>query len=110
MKKRFEVIFLEEALDFIYKLDEKTGEKILYNIRKSSYHNDPELLKKLTGEIWEFRTRYKKNHYRLLAFWDKRNNENVLVVGTHGFMKKTSKVDRKEIKRAEEIRKNYFEE
>ncbi len=110
MEKRFEVIFLEDALDFIYNLDKKTREKILYNIRKSSYHNDPELLKKLTREIWEFRTRYKKNQYRLLAFWDKRDNGNTLVISTHGFVKKTGKVDKKEIKKAEVTMRNYFEE
>ncbi len=109
MRKRFEVILLEEAYEFIYSLDEKTSEKILYNLRKSTHHNDPELLKKLTEDIWEFRTRYKNNQYRLLAFWDKRNNSNVLVISTHGFVKKTSKVNKKEIKKAEKIMKNYFE-
>jgi len=110
MKNRFEVIFLEEALDFIYGLEKKTSEKILYNINKSVYHNDPELFKKLTSEIWEFRTRYNKNQYRLLAFWDKRDNKNILVISTHGFIKKTSKVDKKEIRKAEEIMKKYFDE
>lgn len=101
---------LDEALEFIYSLDEKTSEKILYNINKSSYFNDPELFKKLTNEIWEFRTRYNKNQYRLLAFWDKRDNKDTLVISTHGFIKKSSKVDKKEIKKAEEIMKKYFDE
>ena len=110
MKKRFEVILLDEALDFIYDLDDKTSEKILYNINKAAYHNDPELFKKLTSDIWEFRTKYGKKEHRLLAFWDKRDKTDVVVISTHGFVKKTNKVDKKEIKKAEGIMKKYFEE
>lgn len=32
---------------------------------------DPELFKKLTDEIWEFRTLYQGLQYLILAFWDK---------------------------------------
>lgn len=110
MKKRFEVILLEEALEFVYGLDRKSSAKILYNIDKSSINKDPELFKKLNDDIWEFRTRFNKKQFRLLAFWDKRNNKDVLVIATHGFMKKTSKVSKNEIKRAEEIMKKYLSE
>jgi hypothetical protein len=68
MDKKFEVIFLEEAIEFLRELDEKPKEKIFYNITKASYSNDPKLFKKLTGDIWEFRTLYAKVQYRLLAF------------------------------------------
>jgi len=110
MKKRFEIRFMREARDFLYEQDEKTSKKILYNIDKTSYSNDPKLFKKLTKNIWEFRTRFDKKQYRLLAFWDKRDNKNVLVVSTHGFIKKTSKVDKKEIKKAEKLMKDYFDD
>lgn len=110
MKKKFEVLFLPEAVDFIYSQDEKTSRKILYNIDKASYSNDPKLFKKLTQEIWEFRTRFNNQQYRLLAFWDKRNAQDILVISTHGFIKKTSKVDQKEIKKSERLMKEYFED
>lgn len=71
MKKKFHVEFLHEAVDFLSGLDDKSRIKILYNIDKSAFHTDPKLFKKLSGEIWEFRTLYKKKQYRLLAFWDK---------------------------------------
>ena len=70
MDKRFEVIFLEEAFEFLEHLERKHYEKILYNIRKSQIENDPELFKKLNNDIWEFRTLYQGLQYRLLAFWD----------------------------------------
>jgi len=110
MKPKFEVVFLEEAIEFLDELDEKSREKILYNIDKARYVNDPKLFKKLTSLIWEFRTLYQKKQYRILAFWDKEDDLKTLVVTTHGFVKKTSKVPKKEIQKAEEIRKNYFDD
>ena len=110
MNPKYEVIFLEEAMKFLEGVDEKAREKIIYNIDKTRYVNDPKLFKKLTGEIWEFRTQYQKLQYRLLAFWDKRDKKETLVVSTHGIVKKTSKVPRPEIKKAEQIRKEYFED
>lgn len=56
MNNPFEVIFLEDAFEFLNKLEAKHSAKILYNIRKAQAVHDPELLKKLNDEIWEFRT------------------------------------------------------
>jgi len=108
-RKSFKVEFLGEAIDFMDFLDDKTREKIYYNVRKAQVVNDPELFKKLNDFIWAFRTKYNKNYYRLLAFWDKSENETTLVLATHGFIKKSQKTPQSEIKRAEEIRKQYFE-
>jgi hypothetical protein len=68
MNKKFNIDFLGEAYDFVESLDEKTRTKIYYNARKTQVINDPELFKKLNEFIWEFRTKYNKNYYRLLAF------------------------------------------
>jgi hypothetical protein len=70
--------------------------------------NDPRILKKLNDEIWEFRTKYAGFQIRLLAFWDKRDNKKTLVISTHGFIKKMSKIPKSEIERAIRIRENYF--
>jgi phage-related protein len=110
MKKKYKVDLLGEAIDFMESLDGKTREKVYYNIRKSQVINDPELFKKLNDLIWEFRTKFNKNYYRLLAFWDKTDNKETLVIATNGFIKKTKKTPKNEIKRAEEIRKEYFEQ
>ena len=58
MTKLFEIVFLEEAFDFLKSIDRKHYEKILYNIRKSQIVNNPELLKKINDELWEFRKLY----------------------------------------------------
>jgi phage-related protein len=106
---RFEIEFLEDAREFLAKVDIKTRNKILFNIDKARITNDPVLFKKLDTDIWEFRTKYNKQHYRLLAFWDKRNNKNTLVICTHGFIKKTDKVPKGEIERAKQLMKMYIE-
>ena len=110
MDNKFDLIFLEEAFEFLRSLDKKHYEKILYNIRKSQIEHDPELFKKLNDEIWEFRTLYQGLQYRLLAFWDKSNAIETLVVSTHGFVKKRSKVPDSEIQKAKQIRLKYFED
>jgi phage-related protein len=107
MKPRFDVQMLPEADEFLASLDVKARNKIIYNVRKSTFVIDNELFKKLEGsDIWEFRTLYGGICYRLLAFWDKEANS--LVLATHGFEKKTDKTPKKEIERAETIRKQYF--
>ena len=108
MKAKFDTIFLEEANEFLEDLDEKPRDKILYNIWKSTQVIDNEIFKKLQDEIWEFRTLHQKTYYRLLAFWDKENEERTLVVVTHGFIKKTGKTPKGEIERAQNLREKYF--
>lgn len=109
MNKNFEVIFLEQALEFLDSLDLKTRRKIYYNIDKAKLGLDPKLLKKLTDEIWEFRTKYSGLQYRLFAFWERTDNTETLVISTHGKVKKADKVLKSEIEKAERIRKTYFE-
>jgi len=110
MGKLFEVVFLEEAYDFLKSIDKKHYEKILYNIRKAQLENDPKLFKKLNDDIWEFRTLYQGLQYRMLAFWDKTDKANTLVVSTHGFIKKRSKVPNNEIQKAIQQRIKYLNE
>lgn len=57
-----------------------------------------------TDNIWEVRIRYEGNIFRLLGFFD----GNDLVILNHGFTKKTQKTAKKEIKKAEQRKKNYF--
>jgi phage-related protein len=109
MEPKFNVVFLEDAIKFLDGLDEKPREKILYNIFKARVVNNKELFKKLSGEIWEFRTYFNKQFYRLFAFWDKTDKKDTVVVSTHGIVKKTNKVSKSEIRKAEHIRLQFFE-
>jgi phage-related protein len=107
--KKFEILLSDEVNSFLDEIAEKDRDKILFNIKKAQELNDPRLFKKLKGsEIWEFRTKYAKKEYRLLAFWDKRKPEATIVICALGFIKKTSKTPSGLIDQTEQIRQEYF--
>lgn len=108
VRKYFETRFMEEADQFFEQLGSNTIRKVLYNIELAEYTNNPKLFKKLQQDIWEFRTRYLGKQIRLLAFWDKSDNQQTLVIATHGFIKKVDKVPSNEIIRAVKLRDEYF--
>lgn len=47
MLKRFEVELLDEAFEFLEKLDLKVKKKVLQNLNKAKIHTDHSLFKKL---------------------------------------------------------------
>mgnify|MGYP003452868369 CR=1 FL=1 len=105
----FQLAILDEAKEFLQSLPRQAYKKILYNIdRVANGERNNELFKKLENtHIWEFRTLYDGIAYRLFAFWD--TESQTLVVATHGIIKKTQKTPKKEIAKAEDIMKQYFE-
>jgi phage-related protein len=104
----FETRFLDEADIFLAGLDSKITKKVLYNIDLAEQTLDPKLFKKLHIHLWEFRIHYSKFQIRLLAFWDKTDAKQTLVIATHGFIKKVDKVPKSEIMKALKIRQKYF--
>lgn len=105
---KLQVVLLDEAIEFIQSLPLKVQKKIAYNYLKIEQGIiDNELFKKLeNSNIWEFRTIFSGNCYRLFSFWE--TGTETLVIATHGIVKKTQKTPPKEIAKAEEIRKEYF--
>ena len=106
--ERFDVVFLEEALLFLDGLDEKTRDKIIYNITKAKSTLDSELFKKLNADIWEFRTMFNRKHYRLFAFWDTSSSSRTIVIATHGIVKKANRTPVSEIEKAIKVRSDYL--
>ena len=100
---------MDEALSFVRSLPLKVQQKITYNYKKIEQGvMDKELFKKLeNSEIWEFRTLFNGSCYRLFSFCD--TETETVVIATHGIVKKSQKTPPKEITKAEEIRKKYFE-
>ena len=100
---------MQDAIDFLTLLPQKARVKVVYNIGKSMFVLDNSLFKKLGNtDIWEFRTLFNGNCYRLFSFWD--TETETLIIATHGIVKKTQKTPPKEIAKAEGIRKQYFEQ
>ena len=108
-QQMFRLLLTSEARNFLHSLPAQATKKILYNIdRVAGGEKNIELFKKLeSSDIWEFRTLYNKTAYRLFAFWD--NDGDTLVIATHGIVKKTQKTPKKEIDKAEEIRRQYYQ-
>ena len=101
------ILLTDEAKAFVRSLPEKAQKKITFNILKvEGGEMDKDLFKKLNDEIWELRTSYNGMCYRMLAFWDRERR--ALIIATHGFVKKTWKVPKREIDRAEAIMKQYY--
>ena len=102
------VVLTEEAKAFLDAQPFKAQQKIYYNIFKVEEGvKEVDIFKKLEGtEIWEFRTLNNGICYRLFSFWD--TEQSTLIIATHGIVKKTQKTPTKEINKAEEIRKEYF--
>lgn len=109
VKECFKVELSSEVREFLRGVGEKAKTKILYNIAKAQRVNDKDLFKKLTTEIWEFRTLFNDTHYRIFAFWDKTGPIDTLVLTTHGIVKKTAKTPQSDLDKAERIRKIYFD-
>lgn len=102
------IMLSEEAKAFIKAQPLKAQQKIYFNIFKvEGGVMDAELFKKLdNSDIWELRTLFNGICYRLFAFWDKELGAFVIV--THGIVKKTQKTPKKEIEKAEQFMRAYF--
>ncbi len=112
MDKPIEVIFMKQAEDFVDELEEKARRKLFHAIRKTKAREIGQWFKKLKGTdgIYEFRFDENGKFYRLFAFWDNEDKIETLVVAAHGITKKTNKTANEEIKKAEHIKREYFEE
>ncbi len=96
-------------VDFLDSLPGKQAQKITWvlEIIEDSRIVPKQYFKKLvnTDDIWEARVSSGSNIFRLLGFFDGNN----LVILTNGFVKKTQKTPKKEIKLAEQRKKDYLE-
>ena len=94
--------------DYLESLTNKQVEKVFFVLDLvESFDIVPrKFFKKLdsTDDIWEVRVQYANNIFRLFGFFD----GNDLVVLNHAFTKKTQRVPKKEIKIAEQRKKDYF--
>ncbi|NVO12216.1 MAG: type II toxin-antitoxin system RelE/ParE family toxin [Bacteroidales bacterium] len=112
MDKPIEVIFLDQAEEFVDSLEAKARQKLFHSIRKTKERLIGQWFTKLKGSdgIYEFRFDENGKFYRLFAFWDTEFQAETLIVGSHGIAKKSNKTPKEEITKAERIKRNYFEE
>ena len=93
--------------DFYNPLDKKLKEKVDYvlQIIISVERISTKFFKHLDDGIYEIRIEYKSDIYRIFSFFD----EGRLIILLHGIKKKTQKTPRKELDRAKELRREYYE-
>ena len=110
LRKPIKVRFLKEAETYFLAQNEKIQKKFLVSFEKTEAGNKGTWFAKLknTDGIYEFRQRDHQKFYRIFAFWDSEEKE-TLIVATHGIDKKSNKTPSKEIKKAEHLKKKYFE-
>lgn len=112
MDKPIELIFLKQAEEFTDSIENNPKKKLFQAIRKTKDRLFGQWFTKLKNSdgIFEFRVDDSGKYYRLFAFWDTEGDEVTLVVATHGLIKKTNKTPPSEIRKAEQIKREYFEE
>jgi len=95
--------------DFYYKQNVKVQDKIDWTVTlvQTTKIVPEKFLKHLksTSGLWEIRVSANNGIFRIFCFFDKGN----LVVLLSGFQKKTQKTPKSEIKRAERLKKEYYE-
>jgi hypothetical protein len=76
---------------------------LLTRVANEGPPNDENKFKDLKGEdgLCEFKT---SGGLRLLCFWD----EGSLIVTTHGYLKDKQKAPKRELERAQQLRRDYF--
>lgn len=101
-KRYFLDFYQEQGSDVQKKIDYVIG--LVRDVPRLS----EKFLKHIEGSegLYELRIQVVSDIYRVFCFFDKGS----LVVLAQGFQKKTQKTPRKEIEKAERIRKEYFSE
>lgn len=105
-----EIIFYKNHfIEFYQKQDQKVKGKIQYVLEliKQVDRVPEKFLKHITGTngLYEIRVEYQTNIYRIFCCFD----QGQLVVLFNGFQKKTQKTPQKEIDKATQLMKEYFE-
>lgn len=91
---------------FMETLTEKVQEKIMYGLLllKTQERLSAKFVKYIRDELYELRTEYNGNIYRVFFIFDKGQ----VVVLFNGFQKKTQKTPNNEIEKALKIKEAYY--
>ena len=93
--------------DFLESLTNKQVEKVFFvlDLIETIDIVPRKFFKKLEStDLWEIRIQHANNIFRLLGFFD----GNELIVINHAFTKKSQKTPKREIRIAEQRKKDYF--
>lgn len=97
-------------LDFFRTLKDKVKKKFNWTLKLIATEERIPIkyfrhIKGSTG-LYEIRVEFESNIFRVFCFFD----EGQLIILIHGFQKKSQKTPKKEIEKAEKLKKQYFDE
>ena len=94
--------------EFLDSLNAKQAQKVLWVLKvvQELPRVPAQYVKKLEGteDLWEVRTEFGGDAFRLLGFWDAGR----LIILTNGFAKKTQKTPEREMALAEQRRRDHL--
>lgn len=95
-------------MDFIQSLREEEARKVFYviDLLKMQDRVSEKFVKHLEDGIFELRTEYNGNIFRVFFIFDEGN----IVLLMNGFQKKSQKTPRKELDLAKKLKKEYYDE
>lgn len=108
--KPIRVFTLPEAREYLASLEAPVRKQFGKAFDKAQLGSKGEWFKKMvnTEDIYEFRVSHGTNAHRIFAFWDTTGDTDTLIVCTHGLNKKSQKTPKAAIKKAEQLKKQYF--
>lgn len=104
--KREIFVYKNYFYDFIDKLSDKVVEKIDYGLSllESQDRVSKKFVKYMRDDVYELRTEYESNIYRVFFIFDNGN----IVVLFNGFQKKSQKTPQNELNKAIKLKEEYY--
>ena len=104
--KREIFVYKNYFYDFIETLSDKVVEKIEYGLSllESQDRVSKKFVKYMRDEVYELRTEYESNIYRVFFIFDNGN----IVVLFNGFQKKSQKTPQNELNKAIKLKEEYY--
>ena len=94
--------------EWLHSLDDERAKAVAIGVKFfEEYPNSvvpTKFFEKVTDHIWEIKTHYGKEQFRLLAFMD----SGTIIIAVHGFAKKSMDLKKQDLDLAEERRRDYF--
>lgn len=104
--KREIFVYKNYFYDFIDTLSDKVVEKIEYGLSllESQDRVSKKFVKYMRDDVYELRTEYESNIYRVFFIFDNGN----IVVLFNGFQKKSQKTPQNELNKAIKLKEEYY--
>ena len=94
--------------EWLTRLDDERAQAVAIGVRFFEEYPNPvvpkKFFEKVTDHIWEIKTHYGKEQFRLLAFVE----DGAIIIAVHGIAKKSMDLKKQEVELAEERRKDYL--